>query len=362
MRHKKWFLITVTLLVAGRLLFLLLNYLVDPFGVFGTNILKHSGTDNLRVMKYKYLSRNYNKYDSYVFGSSRAGVIDPGMLRKSLNNVNYYNLCVHSANSLDYILQLNYLNGFGAKIKNVLLVIDIDLMSDYSGIRFGEYMKIGHPKTTGKNETAFYLDFASKIPILEISSKISENIAFLRAPNYFNDMESGVLSFPNIDNKIENNHQEFIADSKGLNSDSINRAAPWVSWSEENIHLLKVFLKQAKAQNINLSIMTTPLNYNKMNELDYFIYAGKLYALSQLTEFWDFSGYNTITTDNLNYYDESHFRPNVANMMIARVFNYSTNDVPDDFGVYVSNKNILKHLGDLRKQFKWADEKWARAD
>jgi hypothetical protein len=76
---------------------------------------------------------------------------------------------------------------------------------------------------------------------------------------------------------------------------------------------------------------------------------GFVKQLAEISPFWDFTGYNSITTDDRNYYEWSHYRVTVVKYILARVFNDPSVDVPDDFGVFVTQDNIEAHLEKLRE-------------
>jgi len=73
-------------------------------------------------------------------------------------------------------------------------------------------------------------------------------------------------------------------------------------------------------------------------------------ALSHLSGFYDFSGLNSVTTDYFNYYETSHYRWRVGDLVIARIFNDPTVNVPEDFGRWVTRENIDHHLQALHQQ------------
>jgi hypothetical protein len=67
---------------------------------------------------------------------------------------------------------------------------------------------------------------------------------------------------------------------------------------------------------------------------------------------WDFSGYNSITTEELpafddldakmnNYIDSSHFRPEVGKKMLKTML---SKNIKNDFGSIINSKNIKLHL------------------
>lgn len=58
------------------------------------------------------------------------------------------------------------------------------------------------------------------------------------------------------------------------------------------------------------------------------------YRLAQITPYYDFSGLNRITTDDYYYYEVSHYRPIVGDMIIHRIFDMPK-EADTDFGKYV---------------------------
>ena len=66
----------VAILIGG------VNYVVDPFNIFHTKFLKEQFQMNERFMKIEYLEENKNKYNSYMFGSSRIGTTPPNIIDK----------------------------------------------------------------------------------------------------------------------------------------------------------------------------------------------------------------------------------------------------------------------------------------
>lgn len=74
------------------------------------------------------------------------------------------------------------------------------------------------------------------------------------------------------------------------------------------------------------------------------------------TPIWDFSGYNSITTEPVAtpmkyYWDSSHFTEVVSNLILERIFapDGRGREVPVDFGIRLSSKNIESHLAIVRQ-------------
>ena len=85
---------------------------------------------------------------------------------------------------------------------------------------------------------------------------------------------------------------------------------------------------------------------------------------------WDFTGYNSITTEPVPkqddeqsrmrwYYESSHYRPALGNLMIARIFGEENELLREnpDFGVRLGRASIDEHLRDIRqRRVAWVTE------
>lgn len=88
-------------------------------------------------------------------------------------------------------------------------------------------------------------------------------------------------------------------------------------------------------------------NSNHFNEFELF-----KKELVKITDYIDFSGHNEISENKNNYWDSSHLRVEMTKQVMAKIFNDKSIDIPQDFGVLVTEENIDEHLENLRKQIK----------
>ena len=56
-----------------------------------------------------------------------------------------------------------------------------------------------------------------------------------------------------------------------------------------------------------------------------------------------------------NYYESKHYRPHIGDMIAARIFSDGSKVVLADFGVFVTKKNIDKHLKRLNREIEEYD-------
>lgn len=76
--------------------------------------------------------------------------------------------------------------------------------------------------------------------------------------------------------------------------------------------------------------------------------------LVEITPVWDFSGFNSVTTEKIepqmnNYVDNSHYSPKIGNLIIDRIFDYNSKAIPEDFGTLLTRDNVEQHLAKIRR-------------
>ncbi len=79
-------------------------------------------------------------------------------------------------------------------------------------------------------------------------------------------------------------------------------------------------------------------------------------------QLWDFSGYNTITTENYpsknnpkepmqGFMEPAHYKKQVGDMILDRIFDHqnANQEVPEDFGIQLKNENLEDRLAKIRE-------------
>jgi hypothetical protein len=185
---------------------------------------------------------------------------------------------------------------------------------------------------------------------------------FIRMPKKYTEKEvtekleyditnSGRPICRECDNRIEQEPLKHLNDSKfNVATHSENKDV----YVPEAISSVRELVKICKKNNIKLRIFINPLHKTTYlaNNLEIFNKFKK--ELAQITDYYDFSGLNKITTNNLMYYETSHYRVKVGDMIIAKIYNSKDkNSDCSTFGAYVTTSNIDGHLNcfinDLKK-------------
>ncbi|MCS5712326.1 hypothetical protein [Candidatus Berkiella aquae] len=320
----------------------IINYIIDPFSVFHSGILPYDYEINERFNKIKHLDQYHERYNAYIMGSSRSGTTSPSSLEKHIPDSHFYNMTVAGCTQYDNELHLRYFIEKQYPIKHIFLQIDI---SDIYGFKApeGNYNAKHHPHVMHTADSLFYLSYLTVLPVKRFIEKIKVNY-FEGHQHYlrYDLTHSGRWYVDYLEEQIHADPLKYIQEQSSFNQ-KMSRGAKGTKIIE-NINALKRFKALADAQRINVIVYIAPHNHNMMDTFEHQSYLEYLREISKITPFWDFSGYNAITLNDGYYYESSHYRDLLAELLIKRIFNDHTSAIPHDFGHYITANNIEAHL------------------
>lgn len=307
----------------------------DPFRVFFSynDYYNHNPVNvNREEVCLRLLNKRSMGVSNIIIGSSRSHAY----------KTNYWSKKIHQPNQTMFHFDgSNYglyrsLNAFkflatkeNVKLKNVLLVIDSDFFNEISNP--SDCLFIQPPALSHESYFNYYLTFF----LASIDFKfIYYNIVYFVTGKYFDFMKCYLI-------KSKNYHvcDSFTADiwyayDKDIKRDSLGYysklIAKGVFYKRNNkvemskpligglqLKLLKNISQIVEENNINIKIVISPL-YNQIafNPNDKMI----LFKLFGKENVFDFSGKNNLTENISNYYESSHYRPNVANQIMDSVY------------------------------------------
>ncbi|MDR2938755.1 MAG: polysaccharide deacetylase family protein [Clostridiales bacterium] len=328
----------------GFLAIFLINIVVDPFGVFGDNILNFYGynmTNNPKTSKIGYLDKNYEGYDSYVFGSSKTSSLSPLSLNKYYEGANFYNMMVYGIDlketekSVKYFID-NY------NVKNIVLNIGITELISYDK-QTTDVKEEMHGKLNGQPVKFYYkyLTLNTDYSAQKINAFMSQ--AFEEKPTKTNVFIENLGIYNKIKRDTENilNINDYVQ-AIGENTFLLNPEvyeSNLASKCIESIAAIKLYCDQ---NNVSFTLLSSPNYELELRSFDLNMVKGYFKKLSEITNFWGFSGYNDISGDPRFFYDSVHYRNIVGDMMLAKVFGDNSVYVPKNFGEYITGENAAK--------------------
>lgn len=348
--YKRWLKKLFILIVVSISLVGLLNTLIDPYGVFGRNPNSCS-EPNERFVKMRYLSSSPDRYDGFLMGSSRIGSTEPSLLQKYFPKNKFYNLTISAGTLGEFEEMMHSMLKMGIKPRVIYLQIDLyDNLLTYKNDRSKLLLRM-KPEDSMKEKIAFYKDYFLLLPNhSNTTQQIKLDLGRQKRTSRYDFYNTGCWYADAKEHAIRDNPSFYIKNEKTFH-EIVKKTIPFNGTvMSQNLEALKRIKKLSTDNNIQLILFVTPHNHKMLDVIGLDNYQIFMKHLVNITDFWDFSGYNSVTLNNVNYYEYSHYRPHVAKWIASRIFNDISTDIPDDFGIYVSKENILEHLEDVKKK------------
>jgi len=345
MTIKKWIskYIAISLIICISIISF--NYYIDSYSIFRNDYSKLLREPNQNFIKMNFLINKKHSFDSFIFGSSRVGHINP----LGIKNGNYYNMTYSEGLPAEHLSNIKLLIKNHIYIKNILIGLD-DFSYEVNPLKHkNQPLRQPHYDTDINHisKVSFYMYYLFKRPSFFDISRLTQQIIFNKVYPTFNyDIyKTGLPLVPQrIENFIENNRKKYINDKKFMKPThySGNRI-------KETINTIKKIITLSKKYNFKLIIFVNPIHKTTYLDTNFNNFQLFKRELSKITNYYDFSGLNKITISNYYYYETSHYRNIVGEMIKARI--YGLND-DNTFGNYITKDNIDEHLENLREQIK----------
>lgn len=341
------------------------NLLIDPYGIFrildapGINQQKEGVRNNIRLVKF--LELPLRKPKTLLLGSSRTNdAFNPA--DSNLNDPKFkpvYNLGIDMARIKEEKLLLEYAIS-NSKVKTVVFGLDFFMFNsqettnstfDVSILKkkanFVDYFKISLLSTEALGDS---------IKTIRTSVNYPERREFLS-----NGYRPGNMVFFGLKDYSSLHYftnYTFLTPNRGS-----TKYYSQFSLDSEVFQNYRRILKICREKNIDLKLYISPAHSNLDGEVvrasgNWNLMKDWKKKITDITfeegfELWDFSGYNSITTESvktpmLNYWDSSHFTEEVAHMVLSKIFGRNE-FVPADFGVLITPRNIEAHLEQIDK-------------
>jgi hypothetical protein len=336
----KTFFIKISFLAAFFLIMIVAAVTVDPFNVFHYKNIRDNGVEpNKNYIKMRYILDNPGKFDSYLFGSSRVGGIDVA----AIPWLHCYNMTYsqglpkeHSEN-LEVMIQKKI-------IPNTVLV-GVDDIACY--IRPEEHHKqlfrIPYPNKAAQDDFA-YFDFLLNYLKPNVLASIPIIVSHKGDSTGFREQfyENGGRA---------TNDDEQIAQKTNWETDVVF-SLPFHYGIENALADIQSIINLCSKYNIKLIVFINPLHKLTYQKTVGHGYIDFLEKLAEITDYYNFSGINDITTNNDNYLETNHYKLKIGNLMIDTIFNkkIASDLLAQGFGYYVTTGNKTAFINLLKKQ------------
>ena len=345
MTLKQWLFAFILGTILGVALFVAFNFLTDPFGVFGDKVLdepSYNMTQNPRTAKIAYMDKHFNEYDSYIVGCSKTSSFPTEKLNEGFDGAKFYNMLMYGGDLFDVELTCRYLIE-NYQVKNLVVNMGLEELVYYN-VESDPIKGQLHAKVDGSSIPLFYAKHLALNPSYGLSKLFSVPARnYLATTDFVFDVSTGVYDKRQRDIEPIGDLGSYLEKYPTFLSNKPNfTVLPQVDHCLESIKRIK---DMCMANNITLTVVISPLFDSELDMYYCDDVRVFLRRLSQITPYWDFSGYTSVSAEARYFYDYAHFRNNVGYMMAAKMFgNDDDIYVPDDFGWYVTPGNIRERL------------------
>lgn len=317
------------------LLFVPFSVILDPYNVFHATKLVDNGVEpNKNYIKPLNVMRNMDKYDSLLFGSSRVGFFDV----ERMNDGVYYDMMASEAVPAEHVAILQSLIKRGFVPKNVIVgVDDISYFVDPSLHDNVLFRKMYPWDGSYIDKLGFFVRYLDPITNIESIETMREN--------EINDPEWGA--------RLLSTGTENLSIVPGFDPKNLK---PY--WSDyymprpESLDDIRQLKQICDENGIKLRVFTNPIfGHTYMQDIENG-YLDFLYELAQVTDYYNFSGFNDVTLNTANYYENSHYSAAVSNYIIDVIYYGETDDnlLSQGLGMYVTMDNRDQLMDILRSQ------------
>ena len=341
----------------------LFNFAIDPYGIFNSIELDKINSEKPEKVSqdrlFKALDITRLKPEIVVLGSSR---VQWGIdTRHPIFNLdqNPYNLGLNGVSMYEI---LRYFEHTQVNQKNLnLAIIGTDLIM-FLNKDSENTVKTFKEERLGKTGLTFN-DLKEVLFSLNVSydsyKTISKNQYARESFEYFERgfyVRPKETSFPG---SVKNFNKWIKKDwEKAWQSEGSIKISEENLQITENLIFFEKLVEIAQNQEIDLYVFIPPVHAIYLEkysmEGSWSGFENLKRQLVKIAPVWDFSGYNSITTEPIqeqmnNYIDSSHYSKEVGDLILNRIFDYQTETVPDDFGVLLTPDNIEAHLEKIRR-------------
>lgn len=330
----------------------MLNYTLNPYEIFTHNLTPKGIHHVQRYEKIEYLKNNHNNFNAYLIGSSRIGLIEPKIAESYLPDSRFYNAWFSSANPLDAEIFLQYLIEKNYPIKYAIIQIGLDhafYPIDYRTAN--DMQRSWHYDVTHKSAIDFYASYTFNFLPKGIYDKMKILLNYDELPQ-FEDIRTGTWGYTIREKQRKQNPQAYV-----VNEPSFRKAIPTLrdSINKHSFTLLKQTLHTINTlcveHHITCIIYTAPMHHSGIKSFSPKVLDSILWLIAESfpNGFWHFGYLNSITTNDYNYYEETHHIPDIDTLSLQTIFQQRTDSAPNDFGIFITKDNFKQSLDTLHE-------------
>jgi hypothetical protein len=312
------------------------NVLIDPQGVFGTDLFNPVMAPNVRYLAAQAYEAAPDRYDGVLFASSRGEAFDRELLAGRLGVRAVADFSVPDGLMTDHLPTLEFLlrdkAARGLRLTAAFLLLDADLFGTqpWTDNNIDSFLP---PEISGESRWRFWWRYLTVFQFTNWRRYIDRALAN-RAANAHGAQRSGPKLAAAGFMAIQPREDAAGRPSPVVKSSIQEAAGPRIRPDlAHQLGLFARFVALCRENQIRLVVAFSPLN--RQNE-----YAGDAQApdnervvgaIARITPVWDFGRPAWLSDRRELWYNAFHYNRAVGNMMLQRIFGEDT-AAPADFG------------------------------
>lgn len=357
MHVHTWSRIFISIIILVITIIMTVNYLVNPYNIFSPN--HHTQYNRLKQdivsdrMTFFYELKHVRP-QTLMVGTSRIGYLKSNEL-KSYTPSPIFKLSLAGSSVYEQRCYIEYAIK-NLPIKTIVWSLDFfsfnptkDPYPSFSEDRLKRIVYIDDYTMA----LFSYRTFERSLKTLKLNHKnapYDKNISEYCEGHLYENVQGQTLTY----NEVRKNanltlneyatNKAFLKSKKFLSPNSIDPKLEDVAY----------ILQLCKTKKIKCIIYTSPV-FREHLDMIYSLGLGDTYAywkkgLVNITPYWDFNTYNSISENIMNFRDSSHMISDNGKYIFAKLFRDQSINTPKDFGEYLSRENIDEHIR-LQKEF-----------
>jgi len=314
MQIKKWLLYSSLFIVLIITTVFSLMLWSDTYSNTHYKRTKFYSEPNKNVLKVHYILENKTKYDSFIFGSSRVGSINP----LKIANGKYYNMTYSEGIPKEHLLNIQLFLNKGVKIKNLL--IGLDEFSYQVSFKKHQHQALtkAYYEATHTPFINYYRELYLRFPLGEDRHHIAKKIK--HSKNYFSmDISKQTKNYQNAMKAF--NKAKFTT-PKHINNKIFDKPTYYsgntLTSTLKDIQKIKNLCKR---NSIKCNFFINPMHHKTYEYTNHKLLKEFKKGLSKITSFYDFSIQSPLSHDNSYWHETSHYTLEVGDMIINTIYN-----------------------------------------
>ncbi|QEZ88619.1 hypothetical protein ACIB15232_0448 [Aliarcobacter cibarius] len=349
----------------------IINYIVDPYGIYNTNFFKNKPFSDLQMRIVKAVNTEEIKPASIILGTSRAEIAINPNHKYFLQPA--YNLAVSGSTLYESKLFLKNAIKSG-KLEQVLLVADWRMFNEEKMRKVPDIDNYFDPFF----KYAYLLNFKTlKNSYATIKNKDG------REQHYYNGQMDNFFLTEYIN--ISGGHLKVMNNDEKTYYEKFTKNNTYKDTKKSSLDDFRDILEMCYENNIKLDVVFGPSHIRQWESFDYHLGIDSFYDWKKSVvnivddiskkysrppfKIVDFSIYHPLTAEEVPtdpsvkmeyHFEGSHYKEKLANIMLDRLSGSSNYN---DFGVELTSKNIDTHIEKLKSdRVKFIDTKKYRKE